>query len=66
MRVIITKARRSTQIEMGRSAKRVNKVTSIIVVEYGGSGGGMGKAIAKSRKPSHRLWIKKRLLDGKP
>ena len=55
MRVIFTKARRSTQIEMGRSAKRVNKVTSIIVVEYGGSGGGMGKAIAKSRKPSHRL-----------
>jgi hypothetical protein len=35
-------------------------VTSIIVVEYGGSEGGSGKAVARSRKPLHTLWTKKR------
>ena len=35
-------------------------VTRIIVEEYGGSEGGIGRAMAKSMKPSQRPWTKYR------
>ena len=49
-----------THIEIGRRANREMTVTNIMVVEYGGSEGGNGRAVAKSRKPLHTLWTKKR------
>ena len=54
-----------THTETGRSANRVNTVTKIIVVEYGGKEGGKGSAMAKSRNPSHRLCMKNRRVDDR-
>lgn len=39
----------------GSRANRVAIVTKIMVVAYGGNEGGIGRAMAKSRKPSERL-----------
>jgi hypothetical protein len=45
-----------THIETGNvKANRVNTVTRMIVVEYGGSEGGRGSAKAKSRNSSDSL-----------
>ena len=38
-------------------------VRMIIVEEYGGSEGGIGRARAKSMKPLHRAWTKDRRFD---
>jgi hypothetical protein len=38
-------------------------VTRIIVEEYGGSEGGIGRARAKSMKPSQTPWSKYRRFD---
>jgi hypothetical protein len=46
-----------TQTETGTvNSKRPNAVTRMMVVEYGGSEGGNGSPIAKSKNPSERLW----------
>ena len=39
-------------------------VRRIIVEEYGGSEGGIGRARAKSTKPSQRPWTKYRRFTG--
>lgn len=54
-----------THIARGKKPSRVITVTRTIVVEYAGSEGGRGNAIATSRNSLQRPWIKCRLSDGR-